>query len=95
MESGHVTCPWCRIHLSATARELLARQGGYRCEARGTLDLGVSNPSLHTQTTITRQRGCNKQILIKLIQPRRGQMETHWLIGVDNIAAPTLDDVEG
>ena len=48
-----MTCPWCRIHLSATARELLDRQGGYRCEARGTLDLGVSNPSLHTQTTST------------------------------------------
>ena len=31
-----------RIHISATAKELLDKVGGFRCEYRGVLDIGVS-----------------------------------------------------
>ena len=32
-----------RIHISATSKNLLDKVGGFRCDYRGTLDLGVSN----------------------------------------------------
>ena len=32
-----------RIHISSMSKELLDKVGGYRCEPRGILDLGVSN----------------------------------------------------
>ena len=31
-----------RIHISSTSKNLLDKVGGFRCDYRGTLDLGVS-----------------------------------------------------
>ena len=31
-----------RIHISSTSKNLLDKVGGFRCDSRGTLDLGVS-----------------------------------------------------
>ena len=31
-----------RIHISSTSKALLDKVGGYRCDSRGILDLGVS-----------------------------------------------------
>ena len=31
-----------RIHISSTSKELLDKVGGYQCDSRGILDLGVS-----------------------------------------------------
>ena len=32
-----------RIHISSISKELLDKIGGYQCESRGVLDLGVRN----------------------------------------------------
>ena len=59
-----------RIHVSATSKNLLDQVGGFRCEYRGLLDLGVS---LLIVTAVMMLR----------VQPKRGHIESWWLIGPD------------
>ena len=60
-----------RIHISSTSKELLDKVGGYQCDSRGILDLGVSKMNL-------------SQALNSYLQTQRGQIETFWLVGLDN-----------
>ena len=59
-----------RIQLSATSKTLLDQVGGFRCEYRGLVDLGVSGE----RWDVT---------LIRHLQTNRGHIETWWLIGPD------------
>ena len=63
-----------RIHTSGVTKALLDQVGGFRCEYRGLLDLGVmtSHDGLH----------CHK-IPMFCSQPKRGHLESWWLIGPD------------
>ena len=60
-----------RIHISSTSKELLDKVGGYQCDSRGILDLGVSNMNL-------------SQPLNSHLQTKRGQIAKFWLVGLDN-----------
>ena len=82
-----------RIHISDTTKHLLDKLGGFRCEYRGVLDLGVS--------TIKIILNANKikaflssyypeyDIISFLIQARQCQLETFWLLGWEE----DVDDV--
>ena len=60
-----------RIHISSTSKELLDKVGGYQCDSQRILDLGVSKMNL-------------SQALNSYLQTKRGQIETFWLVGLDN-----------
>ena len=81
-----------RIHISDTTKHLLDKLGGFRCEYRGVLDLGVSsiNIIIHTnKTQFLSSYYPEYDIISFLIQARQCQLETFWLLGWEE----DVDDV--
>ena len=62
-----------KIHISGTSKDLLDKVGGFRCEYRGVLDLGVSSLVISKGLIF----------ICDLFKPKRGQIESFWLIGPD------------
>ena len=75
-----------RIHISETTKDVLDKLGGFRCEYRAVLDLGVCLDIYRHKNLILKSNLSLVKVHIQAkihiyIQARQCNLETFWLLG--------------